>query len=149
MEIFQEMDNQKDEGDFEEIFANCDPAAVDLLKKMLKYNPEERITVEDALKHEFIGDLHYEPDEPTTVHVDAFDFDFEMYDLTIEEQKELILEEISLYHSKKARKKYLKDKKKYPKGMLHLRFGYHNGNENNTYQSNQKDTENKDREKDA
>jgi serine/threonine protein kinase len=118
-EIFQEMENQSEEGDFEEIFANSEPAAVDLLKKMLKYDPEERISIEDALNHEFIGDLHYAPDEPTTVPVSAFDFDFEMYDLTIEEQKSLILDEIALYHSKKAQKKYLKNKKAYPQGMLH------------------------------
>lgn len=122
-EIFQEMENQSEEGDFEEIFANSEPAAVDLLKKMLKYDPEERISIEDALNHEFIGDLHYAPDEPTTVPVSAFDFDFEMYDLTIEEQKSLILDEIALYHSKKAQKKYLKNKKAYPQGMLHWIYG--------------------------
>lgn len=122
VEIFQEMDNQNENGYFDEIFDNCDPTAVNLLKQMLKYNPEERITIEDALKHDFIGDWHCEKDEPTTVPVSAFDFDFEMYDLTIENSKQLILEEISLYHSKKAQKKYVKNKKAYPQGMLHLYF---------------------------
>lgn len=114
------MDNQKDHGDFEGIFSSWDSVAVDLLRKMLRYNPVERITIEEALNHEFIGDLHYEPDEPTTVPVSAFDFDFELYDLSIEEQKSLIYDEIMLYHSRKAQKKYVSDKKKYPKGMLHL-----------------------------
>jgi serine/threonine protein kinase len=127
LNIFQEMENQNEEGHFNDTFANCDPVAVDLLKKMLLYDPEERITIEDALKHEFIGDLHYAPDEPTTVPVSAFDFDFEMYDLTIEEQKEIILDEIALYHSKKAQKKYVKHKKKYPMGMLHLKYGSWDG----------------------
>uniref|UniRef100_A0A7S3N7K6 Protein kinase domain-containing protein n=1 Tax=Euplotes harpa TaxID=151035 RepID=A0A7S3N7K6_9SPIT len=85
-EIFQEMDS-KDKGDFEDLFLNYDPTAVDLLRKMLKYSPDERITIEEALEHEFIGDLHCEADEPTTVPVSAFDFDFEMYDLGIEEHK--------------------------------------------------------------
>ena len=118
-EIFQEMDNQNEKGDFEEIFASIDPIAVDLLTKMLKYDPEERITIDQALEHEFIGDLHYEPDEPTTSHVSAFDFDFEMYDLSTDDLKSLIYEEIMLYHSRKAQKKYLSNKKKYPKGMLY------------------------------
>lgn len=133
-EIFQEMDNQNSYGDFEQIFANCDEVAIDLLKKMLKYNPEERITIEDALNHEFIGDLHYEADEPTTVPVSAFDFDFEIYDLSIEEQKELILDEIALYHSKKAQKKYVKNKKKYPSGMLYLTYGTYFNEEDNKEQ---------------
>ena len=119
-EIFKEMDNQNDHGDFEGTFSSWEPVAVDLLRKMLRYNPVERITIEDALNHEFIGDLHYEPDEPTTVPVSAFDFDFELYDLSIEEQKSLIQEEIMIYHSRKAQKKYVSNKKKYPNGMLHL-----------------------------
>jgi serine/threonine protein kinase len=133
-EIFQEMDNQSDTGDFKEIFSNCDEIAIDLLKKMLKYNPEERITIEEALNHEFIGDLHYEPDEPITIPVSAFDFDFEIYDLTIEEQKELILDEIALYHSKKAQKKYIKNKKKYPSGILYLTYGTYFNEEHNQTQ---------------
>ena len=114
------MDNQNDHGDFEGTFSSWEPVAVDLLRKMLRYNPVERITIEDALNHEFIGDLHYEPDEPTTVPVSSFDFDFELYDLSIEEQKSLIQDEIMLYHSRKAQKKYVLNKKKYPNGMLHL-----------------------------
>lgn len=34
-------------------FPLCDKAAVDLLKKMLVYNPEERIDAEEALQHAF------------------------------------------------------------------------------------------------
>lgn len=119
IDIFQEMDNQNEKGDFEEVFKPWDPIAVDLLTQMLKYDPEERITIEKALEHEFIGDLHYEPDEPTTVPVNAFDFDFEMYDLSTEDLRALIYEEVMLYHSRKAQKKYLSNKKKYPNGMLY------------------------------
>lgn len=117
-EIFQEMDNQNEKGDFDQIFEKSDPVAIDLLKQMLHYDPEKRITIDQALKHEFIGDLHYEPDEPTTSSVSAFDFDFEMYDLSTDDLKSLIYEEIMLYHSRKAQKKYLSNMKKYPKGML-------------------------------
>ena len=117
-EIFQEMDNQNEKGDFDQIFEKSDPVAIDLLKQMLHYDPEKRITIDQALEHEFIGDLHYEPDEPTTSSVSAFDFDFEMYDLSTDDLKSLIYEEIMLYHSRKAQKKYLSNMKKYPKGML-------------------------------
>lgn len=125
--IFSRLDHQNTEGRFEEVFSDKDPLALDLLRKMLIYDPEKRITIEGALDHDFIGDLHYEPDEPTTVPVSAFDFDFEMYDLSIEEQKQLILDESSLYHSKKAQKKYIKNRKKYPHGMLYLTYGKYEG----------------------
>ena len=108
--IFSRLDNQNTVGSFEEAFSAWDSTALDLLRKMLIYDPEKRISIQEALEHEFIGDLHYEPDEPVTVPVSAFDFDFEMYDLSIEEQKELILDEIMLYHSRKAQKKYSKNK---------------------------------------
>ena len=89
---------------------------------MLKFDPSERITVVDAIKHDFFSDLHWDEDEPTTDPVDAFDFDFEKYDMTIEELKAEIFEEISLYHSSKAQKKYIKNRKEHPLGVLHLKY---------------------------
>lgn len=89
---------------------------------MLKYDPQERITIQEALEHDFIGDLHYEEDEPTTTPVAAFDFDFEIYDLSIEEQKTLIYDEIMLYHSRKVSylSKYLNRVTLYNFVILHL-----------------------------
>ena len=43
--------------------------------------------------------LHCEDDEPTTDPVSAFDFDFEIYDLKKNEYKDLLYEEMMLYHS--------------------------------------------------
>jgi len=42
--------------------------------------------------------LHFEEDEPTGDPVSRFDFDFELYSLKTPEYKELIYEEIQLYH---------------------------------------------------
>lgn len=53
----------------------------------------------------------------------AFDFDFEKFDLNIEQTREEIYEEIMLYHSTKAQKRYLKNRKKFPSGMLDQKFG--------------------------
>jgi serine/threonine protein kinase len=108
---------------FSKKFKDVDPVAKDLIKKMLVFNPGKRISIEEALKHEFFEELHYEDDEPTTNYVSAFDFDFEKFELTIEQTREEIHEEISLYHSTKAQKKYLKNRKQYPHGMLHLKYG--------------------------
>jgi len=90
---------------------------------MLNFNPAKRISINDALKHSFFEDLHCEEDEPTTTYVSAFDFDFEKYELSISQTREEIYEEIMLYHSTKAQKRYLKNRKKYPNGMLYLKYG--------------------------
>ena len=115
----------KDKGEFSKVFADLaeEKEAISLLKKMLRYDPKKRITIEKALEHPFLADLHYPPDEPTAKSVSPFDFDFEKYDLSIEETKELIHDEILLYHSSKAQKKYISNRKKYPEGILHLKYG--------------------------
>ena len=62
--------------------------------------------------------LHFPDDEPTTEPVSAFDFDFEKYSLSKEDFKDLMYDEIMLYHSHEAAFKYIEDKKKNPDGML-------------------------------
>jgi len=108
---------------FAKKFSKTDEVAKKLLKKMLLFNPSKRISINDALKHEFFEDLHCEEDEPTTTYVSAFDFDFEKYELSISQTREEIYEEIMLYHSTKAQKRYLKNRKKYPTGMLFMKYG--------------------------
>lgn len=82
---------------FQERFSECAPEAVDLLRRMLSFDPKKRITVEEALAHEYLSALHCPEDEPTTIPVSAFDFEFEIYDLKREDYKELLFEEVMLY----------------------------------------------------
>ena len=88
--------------DFDQLFKGANPDAIDLLKKMLTYDPDERITVQQALEHPYLKQLHYPDDEPTTNPVSAFDFDFEKYSLSKEDFKDLMFDEIMLYHSDEA-----------------------------------------------
>lgn len=118
-----------DTPEFKKRFKDVEAVSLDLLKKMLMFNPSERISIDEAIGHKFFHDLHWEEDEPTTNPVDAYDFDFEKYDLSIEELKEEILEEIKLYHSSKAQKKYIANRKKYPNGMLHVKYGKGSGSD--------------------
>ena len=53
----------------------------------------------------------------------AFDFDFEKFSLGKDDFKELIYEEIMLYHSDEAAFEYIKNKRKYPDGNLQIRYG--------------------------
>ncbi|EGB08103.1 hypothetical protein AURANDRAFT_5892, partial [Aureococcus anophagefferens] len=47
--------------DLARVVPNVDPSALDLLDKMLKFLPEDRLSVEDILDHEYLA---YAPGEP-------------------------------------------------------------------------------------
>ncbi|GAB2217367.1 hypothetical protein Droror1_Dr00000545 [Drosera rotundifolia] len=77
--------------DFSVKFPNASPLAVDLLEKMLVFDPNKRITVNDALCHPYLAPLHDINDEP--VCPQPFNFDFEQPSFTEENIKELIWRE--------------------------------------------------------
>jgi len=53
------------ENGLEEMYTNADPEAMDLLKKLLAFNPDKRLTVEQALEHPFVGQFHNPAEEIT------------------------------------------------------------------------------------
>lgn len=61
--------------EFHEYFPDSSPEAIDLLSRMLKFNPNERITVQQALEHPFLRKFHRVSEEITCPS--AFDFGFE------------------------------------------------------------------------
>lgn len=61
--------------DLSTVFPGVNPKALDLLEKMLIFNPDKRITVDEALGHEYLSELHKKASEPTCDSV--FDFEFE------------------------------------------------------------------------
>jgi len=85
---------------FSELFQDADPLAIDLLDKMLVYNPKKRITVEQALEHPFLGELHDPEDEPTCTTVFADLQELQNKTLKTEEYKALLLAEIKKYSKK-------------------------------------------------
>lgn len=108
--------------DFNELFRGANAEAIDLLKKMLVFDPANRITINEALAHPYMSRLHMETDERTGDPVSNFDFDFELFSLKIPEYKELLLEEIKLYHSNEARAQYQERKLSDPEGYLHHKY---------------------------
>ena len=98
-EFIQSLPRRKGK-DFNTIFKGANPDAIDLLKKMLTYDPMKRITVDQAIAHPYMAQLHCPEDEPTCEPVSTFDFDFEIYSLKKEDYKDLIYDEIMLYHDK-------------------------------------------------
>lgn len=82
--------NKKNGKDFKKLFSFADAQAVDLLKKLLMFDPEKRISVTEALAHPYLADLHLEEDEPSTESVDYLDFEFEDHNLTTQQLKGII-----------------------------------------------------------
>ncbi|OIW04859.1 hypothetical protein TanjilG_13699 [Lupinus angustifolius] len=76
---------------FSSRFPNMSPDAVDLLEKMLIFDPKRRITVEEALCHSYMAPLHDTNDEPVCPR--TFNFDFARPSFTEEDIKELIWRE--------------------------------------------------------
>lgn len=72
-------------------FPHVRPAAIDLVERMLTFDPYRRVTVEEALAHPYLEKLHDVSDEPTCM--EPFSFEFEQHALTEEQMKELIYKE--------------------------------------------------------
>ncbi|KAJ3566490.1 hypothetical protein NP233_g6979 [Leucocoprinus birnbaumii] len=81
---------------FAQIFPNANPLAVDFLTKTLTFDPKKRITVEEALAHPYLEAYHDPDDEPVAPPLDPefFDFDLHKDDISREQLKELLYEEI-------------------------------------------------------
>ncbi len=87
--------------DFDLMFADVSPLAVDLLKKMLVYEPSERITAHQALKHPYLRPYyeHYIRRNETKVSgmlgaVKEFDFSFE-HRQSAAEIRQILLDEVA------------------------------------------------------
>ncbi|KAJ9555980.1 hypothetical protein OSB04_010594 [Centaurea solstitialis] len=76
---------------FSSRFPNTSPGALDLLEKMLVFDPNRRITVDEALCHPYLAPLHEINEEPVCPR--PFSFDFEQPSCTEEHIKELIWRE--------------------------------------------------------
>ena len=48
----------------ETIFPTAPEEAIDMMKKLLKFNPSDRLTVEEALKHPYVLEFHNPDKEP-------------------------------------------------------------------------------------
>ncbi|XP_056626626.1 mitogen-activated protein kinase 7 [Triplophysa dalaica] len=84
---------------FSVLYPQTEPAALDLLGAMLRFDPRERISTCQALEHPYLTKYHDPDDEP--VCVPAFDFEFDRQTMGKEQIKEAILAEIQDFHKKK------------------------------------------------
>jgi len=79
---------------FHLLYPQANPQALDLLEKLLAFDPAQRISCEDALRHPYLAVWHDPADEPTCPT--KFDFGFEAVD-EVEGMKQLILSEVKSF----------------------------------------------------
>ncbi|KAF6744672.1 CMGC/MAPK protein kinase [Ephemerocybe angulata] len=79
-----------------QLFPNANPQAIDFLTRTLTFDPKKRITVEEALAHPYLEAYHDPDDEPVAPPLDPdfFEFDLHKDDISREQLKELLYEEI-------------------------------------------------------
>ncbi|XP_043956229.1 mitogen-activated protein kinase 3 [Gambusia affinis] len=82
---------------WDRLFPKADPKALDLLGCMLTFNPNKRITVEDALAHPYLEQYYDPTDEPEAET--PFDFTTELDDLPKETLKEMIYDETARFQT--------------------------------------------------
>jgi len=90
-------------GNFRSLFnPDTNPEALDLIEKMLQFNPAKRITVGEALAHPYLSSLHDPNNEPGAPYPYKFDFDDSENEKVSEndmrtELKRLVFEEMKAY----------------------------------------------------
>lgn len=75
----------------ENVLPNSNPIALDLLLKMLTFNPDKRITVEECLLHPYFEEISSPEDEIVSKYI--FDWDFDHITLSKENLQNLIYKE--------------------------------------------------------
>ncbi|MDI1485511.1 MAG: mitogen-activated serine/threonine-protein kinase [Ramalina farinacea] len=79
---------------FARLFSQANPDALDLLDKMLAFDPSSRISVETALEHRYLHIWHDASDEPCCPT--TFDFHFEVVE-DVAEMRKMILAEVARF----------------------------------------------------
>eukprot|EP00730_Choanoeca_flexa_P015743 TRINITY_DN7297_c0_g1_i1.p1 TRINITY_DN7297_c0_g1~~TRINITY_DN7297_c0_g1_i1.p1 ORF type:complete len:364 (+),score=87.39 TRINITY_DN7297_c0_g1_i1:192-1283(+) len=80
---------------FQHLYPEAEPGALDLLNRMLTFNPQHRITVEEALAHPFLEQYYDPEDEP--VCEEPFTYEMELDDLPIDVLKQQLFDEIKQF----------------------------------------------------
>lgn len=79
---------------FQQLFPRANPDALDLLDRMLAFDPSQRISVEEALEHRYLAIWHDASDEPPCPT--TFDFSFETVE-DVQDMRHMIVQEVKSF----------------------------------------------------
>lgn len=80
----------------EETLNGASNLEIDLIMKMLKWNPKNRITAEEAVNHPFLIQIHDHLDEQIAYPME--NFDFERKDISFRKMRKYLWNEIQQMH---------------------------------------------------
>jgi len=80
------------------LYPNANAVGLDLLSKMLTFNPYKRITIEECIAHPYFEDLHNEDAEPVSAEI--FDWAWDSFELTKEKLQSMVYDEAVSFHKK-------------------------------------------------
>jgi len=83
--------------DWRKKFPKASATALDLLSRMLQFNPEKRITVDEALKHDFFKSLYDSEEIKNCENIEKMDWDIDNKKIPLAQFKQLIYDEILNY----------------------------------------------------
>jgi len=88
---------------WKKLFPDANPVGLDLLSKMLTFNPDKRQSVQECINHEYFADIRNPEEE--MVCEKLFDWSFDNFEATKEIIQNMIYEESLQYHPDKIDKK--------------------------------------------
>jgi len=80
------------------------PLVLELLDSTLQFNPDHRVTVDQALALQYLEQLHCPEDEPSSAALDLSDFEFERRKIDLAALREEIFLEALRYHPEVERR---------------------------------------------
>jgi serine/threonine protein kinase len=93
---------------FAEVFEGSSSLAMDFMSIALRWDPTARVSIDQAIQHEYLADLHCPEDEPVTDPLDPKHFEFERRKITAAALREEIFLEALEYHPS-VKQKFLEE----------------------------------------
>ena len=81
---------------WQSLYQKANPVGLELLAKMLTFNPDKRFTVEECLNHPYFEGLHNPDEEPIAEKV--FDWSFDNFEPTKDILQKMVYDESLIFH---------------------------------------------------